>query len=89
VKLKEYAAAGAVWLASPVGPYVGMGERQGGLLVEEGDWLPALKALVEDRERRTELARHGREWAAGQTIRSAGSVWQTAFRAAIEWARRG
>ena len=30
VKLKEYAAAGAMWLASPVGPYVGMGETEGG-----------------------------------------------------------
>ena len=33
IKLKEYAAAGACWLASPIGPYVGLGEKQGGRLV--------------------------------------------------------
>ncbi len=30
VKLKEYGAAGLPWLASPVGPYRGLGEEQGG-----------------------------------------------------------
>ena len=88
VKLKEYAAAGAMWLASPVGPYVGMGEAQGGLLVQEGEWLRARTALVQDTEHRRQRARHGRDWAAGQTIRAAGARWQTAFRDAAQRARR-
>ncbi|HYV17302.1 MAG TPA: hypothetical protein VE972_14910 [Conexibacter sp.] len=87
VKLKEYGAAGAMWLASPVGPYVGMGESQGGLLVREGEWLEALRAVVEDRDRARALAARAREWAEGQTIRAAGSAWQAAFREAIERGR--
>jgi hypothetical protein len=88
VKLKEYAAAGAAWLASPVGPYVGMGEAQGGQLVAEGEWLAALRALVEDRDRLRALAARAREWAAGQTIRAAGPMWQAALRDAVQRARR-
>lgn len=87
VKLKEYAAAGAAWLASPVGPYRGMGEEQGGLLVEQDGWLDALEALLDDDERRRSLAERGRRWAAGQTIRAGGARWQTAFREAVERAR--
>ena len=87
VKLKEYAAAGAAWLASPVGPYVGMGEEQGGQLVAEDEWLDALLALVDDDERRRTLAEHGRRWVAGQTIRAGGGQWQAAFREAVERAR--
>jgi hypothetical protein len=37
--VKEYAAGGAMWLASLVGPYRGMGREQGGTLVD--DRLPA------------------------------------------------
>src|ERR1044071_7101978 len=55
VKLKEYAAAGAMWLASPVGPYRGMGEEQGGLLVPDDEWLATLEALLDDDERRRTL----------------------------------
>lgn len=89
VKLKEYGAAGTMWLASPVGPYRGMGEQQGGLLVEDGDWLATLRACVEDADRRRELAVRARRWAEGQTIRDAAATWQSAFRAAIERARHG
>jgi glycosyltransferase involved in cell wall biosynthesis len=87
VKLKEYAAAGAAWLASPVGPYRGMGEEQGGLLVEQDGWLEALEALVDDEGRRRALAERGRRWVAGQTIRAGGAAWQAAFREAVERAR--
>src|SRR5262249_46348521 len=34
IKVKEYAASSIPWLASNSGPYVGLGERQGGRLVE-------------------------------------------------------
>jgi Glycosyl transferases group 1 len=87
VKLKEYGAAGAMWLASPVGPYVGMGEEQGGLLVEDGDWLATLEALLEDPDRRRALADRARAWAEGQTIRAGAARWQAAFRDAVQRAR--
>lgn len=87
VKLKEYAAAGAAWLASPVGPYRGMGEEQGGLLVEEDAWVDALEALIGDDERRRALAEHGRTWAGGETIRAGGARWQAAFHDAVARAR--
>jgi len=89
VKLKEYGAAGAMWLASPVGPYVGMGEQQGGLLVADGDWLATLSALLEDPDRRRALAASARRWAEGQTIRAGAARWQAVFREAIELARAG
>ncbi|HEX4804484.1 MAG TPA: glycosyltransferase [Conexibacter sp.] len=87
VKLKEYGAAGAMWLASPVGPYVGMGEEQGGLLVQDGDWLATLEALLDDPDRRRALAARARKWAEGQTIRAGAARWQAAFRDAVARAR--
>lgn len=68
VKLKEYAAAGAPWLASPVGDYAGMGEAEGGRLVADGDWRQALEALIRDEEARTRLSLAGRRWAAGEVV---------------------
>jgi hypothetical protein len=87
VKLKEYGAAGAMWLASPVGPYVGMGEEQGGLLVEDGEWLSTIEALLDDPDRRRALAARARRWAEGQTIRAGAARWEAAFRGAVERAR--
>jgi hypothetical protein len=89
VKLKEYAAAGAMWLASPVGPYAGMGEDQGGLLVRDGEWLPMLEALLTDHDRRRALAARAHAWAKGQTIRAGAARWQAVFRDAVERARNG
>jgi len=89
VKLKEYGAAGAMWLASPVGPYVGMGEEQGGLLVEDDAWLPALEALLTDPDRRRALAATARRWAEQQTISAGAARWQAVFRGAVERARGG
>lgn len=89
VKLKEYGAAGAMWLASPVGPYAGMGEEQGGVLVGDDDWLATLEAILEDADRRRALAARARAWAEGQTIRAGGARWQAAFRDAVERARGG
>ena len=60
VKLKEYASGGAAWLASPVGPYRGLGEDQGGMLVEDGDWMSAIDLLIRDRRRRRRLCKHAR-----------------------------
>jgi len=89
VKLKEYAAAGAMWLASPVGPFVEMGEEQGGLLVEDGGWLTTLEALLEDPDRRRALTDRARAWVQGQTIRAGAARWQAAYRDAVERARGG
>ncbi|HEX5146478.1 MAG TPA: hypothetical protein VFV85_05610 [Conexibacter sp.] len=89
VKLKEYGAAGAMWLASPVGPYAGMGEEQGGLLVGDDAWLPTLEALLVDPDRRRALAARARRWAEGQTIRAGAVHWQAAFRDAVARARAG
>lgn len=87
VKLKEYAAGGATWLASPIGPYVGMGAAQGGELVADGDWLEAVEALVSDPAGRAERAAAARAWAAGETIVTGARLWERALRAAIERAR--
>jgi hypothetical protein len=89
VKLKEYAAAGAMWLASPVGPYAGMGEEQGGLLVGDDEWLPALEALLVDADRRRALSERAGAWARGETIRAGAARWQAAYREAVERARAG
>ena len=89
VKLKEYAAAGAMWLASPVGPFVGMGEEQGGLLVEDDAWLATLEALLRDPERRRTLTERACRWARTQTISAGAARWQAVFRQAVELARAG
>lgn len=89
IKLKEYAAAGAMWLASPVGPYAGMGEEQGGLLVGDDEWLDALDALLTDPDRRRALTDRARAWVRGQTIRTGAARWQAAYRDAVERARAG
>ncbi|MDW5593510.1 hypothetical protein VSS74_04125 [Conexibacter stalactiti] len=87
IKLKEYAAAGVPWLASPVGPYAGLGEAQGGLLVADSDWFDAIDALVRDPYRRAELAGRARAWAKTQTVAGLGGEWERAFREAAVHAR--
>ncbi|HEX5146476.1 MAG TPA: glycosyltransferase [Conexibacter sp.] len=89
VKLKEYAAAGAMWLASPVGPFASMGEEQGGLLVGDDDWQATLEALLDDPDRRRALAARARRWAEEQTIRAGAARWQAVFRDAVERERGG
>lgn len=87
VKAREYAAAGAMWLASPVGPYVGLGEEQGGRLVHADGWHAALDEVVRDHELRTRLRANARRWAARETVERSGAVWETAFRAAVQRSR--
>jgi glycosyltransferase involved in cell wall biosynthesis len=87
VKLKEYAAAGVPWLASPVGPYAGLGEQQGGRLVADGDWFAAIEALSNDVDARRVLSQRGMRWAAGETIEAHVDVWEQTFQDAIEQAR--
>lgn len=88
VKLKEYAAAGTPWLASPVGPYRELGEREGGELVTDDGWLDAFDRLVTDYSRRRELAANARRWADSQSLSVAGDRWELVYRQAIARTRR-
>lgn len=87
VKLKEYAAAGLPWLASPVGAYRGMGEQQGGRLVADDAWEAALDALIADRRARRKLAKRAAKWAKGQTIAAHVGAWEAALSDAAERGR--
>jgi glycosyltransferase involved in cell wall biosynthesis len=88
VKLKEYAAAGLAWLASPVGPYAGMGERQGGRLVPDDGWHDALDQLVTDARARRKLAKRGAKWVKGEGVDAHAVEWEAALRDAVERACR-
>jgi len=68
IKVKEYAASGVPWLASPRAPYRALGEHEGGLLVEDDGWEAALDELIRDKRRRKKLARAGKSWAKSQRI---------------------
>ena len=87
VKLKEYAAVGVPWLASPTGGYAGMGEQQGGRLVSDDRWYEELERLVLDADDRRRLARRGRSWAQEETIEHHAERWEQAFEEAIGRAR--
>ena len=89
VKLKEYATAGAMWLASPVGPYRGMGEAQGGVLVADRDWYATLERYVLDFQARAALMERARAWAQGESCDRAARRWEAAFRGALARARAG
>lgn len=86
-KLKEYSAAGVPWLASPVGPYAGLGEQEGGRLVADGDWFDAIETLMNDHDRRRVLSQRAMRWAAGETIEGHVDVWERTFQDAIAQAR--
>jgi len=68
IKLKEYAAAGVPWLASPIGPYAGLGEREGGRLVAEDRWFEELDALVRGDRLRRRLAKRAQRWGRAQLL---------------------
>jgi glycosyltransferase involved in cell wall biosynthesis len=87
VKLKEYAATGVPWLASPIGPYAGMGEAQGGRLVADGDWLHAIDELMGDADTRRVLGQRGRRWADEMRIERHVEQWEQTFADAVERAR--
>jgi glycosyltransferase involved in cell wall biosynthesis len=87
VKLKEYAAAGVPWLASPVRPYADMGERQGGRLVADDRWHEELSRLIDKGRERRKLAKAGRKWVAGETLMANVTTWEAVYADAIERAR--
>jgi glycosyltransferase involved in cell wall biosynthesis len=87
IKLKEYAAAGACWLASPIGPYVGLGEKQGGRLVADDDWHAALTRLVDKPRERAKLAKRAGKWVADETLSKRARLWEARFEEAIARSR--
>lgn len=84
IKLKEYSAVGATWLASPIGAYRDAGAKEGGQLVGEQQWFDALHGLIGSRLRRRRLSRQALKWARSQTIDRFASQWQDEFSQAIE-----
>jgi hypothetical protein len=87
VKAKEYAAMGVPWLASPIGPYAGLGEKQGGRLVPDDRWYEELERLVGDARARRKLAKRGAKWGASQRLHRNLDRWETAVRRAVALAR--
>ena len=87
VKLKEYAAAGACWLASPTGPYLGMSEKQGGRLVPDDRWHEELVRLIEKPRERAKLTKRAGKWVAGETLSKHARTWETRFEEAVGRAR--
>ena len=87
IKLKEYAAAGACWLASPIGPYTGLGEKQGGRLVADDDWHDALTRLLEKPRERAKLTKRAGKWVANETLSKCAPRWEARFEEAIARAR--
>lgn len=87
IKLKEYAACGVPWLASPVGPYVGLGPDQGGRLVADDAWARELLELVQSPRERRRLRRAARRWAKTQTIARTVDAWERALSDAAATAR--
>jgi len=83
IKVKEYAASGLVWLASPRTPYAGLGEAQGGWLVEDDRWLEALDRMVSHPLKRWRLARRAKAWGSMQTITGVADRWEAHFTAAL------
>jgi glycosyltransferase involved in cell wall biosynthesis len=79
IKIKEYAAAGLAWLASPVSPYRHLGEREGGILVEDGGWHDAIERLILHDRLRKKLGRRAAKWAKGQTIEAVADRWERAL----------
>jgi len=87
VKLKEYSAARVPWLASPIGPYTDLGEKQGGRLVTNDRWHEELVRLIERPKERQKLAKRASKWVTQQTLGQRASEWEDAFGVAIERAR--
>lgn len=84
LQVKEYAAFGVPWLASPVGAHAELGPEQGGWLVEDDAWEQVLTQLVTDVEVRDGLARAGHRWAQGQAIEHHVHEWEQALTETVE-----
>jgi glycosyltransferase involved in cell wall biosynthesis len=88
VKVKEYSAVGIPWLASPVGPYVGHGEKQGGRLVPADGWYAAIDRLVVKERERRKLAKRAASWGREQIVSRNLDAWESVMVEAAERAGR-
>jgi len=88
IKVKEYAACGVPWLASPIGPYRGLGEEQGGRLTTNYGWAEALTDLVTDHAARGALAERAAAWGRTQTVVANVGEWEAVFAEAAARAGR-
>lgn len=88
ITLKEYAASGVPWVASARGPYLGLGEEEGGVLVSDDGWEHALLAMAGARFRRRQLRRRAEEWAKAHHIAVHADRWETVFRTAASSVRQ-
>ncbi len=79
IKVKEYAAVGVPWLASPVAPYLGLGKREGGLLVPDDGWHATLDRLVRGGGELRKLRRTAGEWGLTQLIGRNATRWEDLF----------
>jgi glycosyltransferase involved in cell wall biosynthesis len=84
IKVKEYAARGVAWVASPVGPYAWLGESEGGRLSDPDRWLETLDRLVRKRRERQRLSEAGLAWARKQTIARAMHDWERVLLDAVD-----
>ena len=84
VKLKEYGSGGAAWLASPVGPYLGLGEQQGGMLVAADEWVEKASELIVDVRARRRLGKRALRWAKAEAIERHAKLWERAFAETID-----
>lgn len=83
VKLKEYAAMGVPWLASPIGPYVGMGAKQGGMLVGDGGWRGPIEELVVRPRSRGKLAKRAAKWGRAEGLSRNVGRWEVVVRTVV------
>ena len=83
VKLKEYAVMGVPWLASPIGPYAGLEEKQGGRLVPDDRWYEELDRLVRDERTRRKLAKRALRWGTDQRIERNLESWEAVLQQAV------
>lgn len=96
IKILEYSALGIPWVASDVSPYRQWVQRMsdndpelaGGLLIPPDSdwrrWARVLDQLLDDSEWRAELAKCGNEAAALWTIQTRWTLWERAYRRAME-----
>ena len=84
IKVKEYAASHVPWLASPVTPYAGLGERQGGRLVPDDQWFEALDSLIRDASAREQMRRAGAAWSREQTIAANIGAYESLLEEVVE-----
>lgn len=83
IKLKEYASLGVPWLASPIGPYAGRGENEGGRLVADDGWQAALGELIDRRRARARLGKYAKAWAKTQQIDRYADRWELVCEEAV------